>query len=155
MLDSITAVKRSWIILFSIKLGSLPHLNAWQGKAIRISHVGVQGSRGRDQGTCSPEIRLKEEASLVLSWVLFQNPEHRLLGSSCIPKVRRSQAPAQPAMWKFWVCPAKENTPACPSTPVLMLRRASVFPLWVLLTRCGSGLWQGRAKKPGGSLICN
>lgn len=77
----------------------------------------------------------------------FYDPLH-------LPRRGRGPAPAQPAMWKLWACPAKENTPAlhpqslCSEGPCLPTPRpADQMWAWVMMA--------GRPKEPGGHLICN
>lgn len=145
----------SWVFFICIKLGLRPHLEAWQGKCISISHVSIEGSKGfKNQGTCSPVVWLKEEPSLALPWCFFQIPEHmfwkghRLLGYCCTLKVGRSQAPAQTAMCNSEPALPKK-TPVCPS-PSIYVQKGSVFPPPGLLTRCGPGWRRGRSEEPGG-----
>lgn len=47
--------------------------------------------------------------------------------------------------------PCQRKHPACPPPPALILRRASVFPLRGLPTRCGPGWQQGQAREARGA----
>lgn len=113
-------MESSWILSVSIKLGLLPHFEAWRGKAISTSHVGIQ--------PCDPEVRLKEEPSLALPWCLFQNPEHMFWKAPPVhPQCGEEPSTSSASHVDTLSLPGQSKHPCLSPPLVFMLRRASVL----------------------------